>query len=271
MSEQKPERQHVSDAAYVAYTRTWHTTVAQADMETTCRLDGTVLLTIAEHDELLALRAEVERLRNERAKDGKFIEAFGYVTTLHPTMEIDIADPMGMARKIVDFVNERLRKGRDDGTTMERLESRTRHAEQQGQADGPILSGVSRLAAAMASEASAKTRRQWIEHDGTKCPVVSSQWVHVRRRHGGESDRPCQAISLGFWTYPAGSTNVHDITHYMLVESRPTAGRIRELTHYAKLAEQAFRNGVDHRLGLGLPDGEPVEPMSARSWKRGRW
>lgn len=122
------ERQHVSDAAWEALSYKFG--LQKRDVANDhYRNGGVVVITVAEHDELLAdrdtyrdalglraeefdaLRAEVERLRGERAKDQKFIKAFGYLTTLHPTMEIDMDDAIGMASKVVEYVRQRLRKG----------------------------------------------------------------------------------------------------------------------------------------------------------------
>lgn len=51
----------------------------------------------------VTLREELERMT----------QAVGLLTTLHPTMEIDVSDPIGMAHKIIEYVNELLRGVQD--------------------------------------------------------------------------------------------------------------------------------------------------------------
>lgn len=199
-------RQHVSDAAWEAWQKAGN---AHQRWRDTCELlhkaAGTVQLTVAEHDALLAndrlvlewgdkyaelsaerdaLRAEVERSGKEYKQAAKFIEAMGLVSTIHPTMQIDVLDPMGMARQIVDYV-ERLRKGRDDA-----------NANVQEAVGGP--------------------------------------------RGAGKDEAACEGA------YVVGETYSHLLQH----------------TKETTLVVVA--DPLDHRLGLGLPDGEPVEPMSAR-------
>lgn len=60
------------------------------------------------------LRA-VEREVTLREQAEQLGQAVGLLTTLHPTMEMDTADPVGMAQRVVQYVNEQLRKGREDG------------------------------------------------------------------------------------------------------------------------------------------------------------
>jgi len=50
-----------------------------------------------------ALLAEIARM----AREGEHLRhALGMLTTLHPTMEIDALDPVGMAQQIVEHVNK---------------------------------------------------------------------------------------------------------------------------------------------------------------------
>jgi len=49
--------------------------------------------------------AEIERLR----------EALGLLTTLHPAMEMDVDDPVGMAEKIERHVTERIKELEHEG------------------------------------------------------------------------------------------------------------------------------------------------------------
>lgn len=60
--DERRERQHVSDAAAPAFIEDLSAWETRADAEMVARRIGVVVLTVAEHDELLALRAEVERL-----------------------------------------------------------------------------------------------------------------------------------------------------------------------------------------------------------------
>ena len=46
----------------------------------------------------------VPDMGRNHVRGGPWVEAFGLVSTLCPTMEIDVQDPVGMARKIVDEV-----------------------------------------------------------------------------------------------------------------------------------------------------------------------
>lgn len=55
---------------------------------------------------------EIERLRGEATQ---LRQALGMLTTLHPTMEIDVNNPMQMAKEIVSYVTE------SRGTEIERL------------------------------------------------------------------------------------------------------------------------------------------------------
>ena len=70
-------------------------------------------------DEIERLRKENEELKHPRcdgdhaAEIDRLLQAIGMLTTLHPTMEIDILDPIGMAEQVVAHVTaeiERLRR-----------------------------------------------------------------------------------------------------------------------------------------------------------------
>ena len=77
------------------------------------RKDFTDLLRVAAND-ATAFQAEIERLR---AEVEPLRIALGLLTTIKPTMEIDITDPVGMAQQIAAHVAEEIE--RLDGVLLE--------------------------------------------------------------------------------------------------------------------------------------------------------
>lgn len=215
---------YVSDAAWEAFKAVGDDDEDREAVEDDCAEMGIVMLTVAEHDELLtrgaydeasvrgieaerdALRAEVERLR---------------------------AMVSEMCR--MDFERfceiERLRKGVMLNETGPAPSSAREHA--------------------VAGDASAKTREHpnlYIDPE-VRAKLTAEELELIYRRFD-EFERLRKGRDDGQMAQEMASDN-------------------RGASVAARTAIRMVADTLDHRLGLGLPDGEPVEPMSARSWKRG--
>ena len=54
------------------------------------------------------LKANCQKLADAKAEMGEWVQASGLLSTLHPTMEVDIDNPVAMAERVERFVRRQL-------------------------------------------------------------------------------------------------------------------------------------------------------------------
>ena len=144
-----------------------------------------------------ALR-EIERLCAEASQ---LRQAVGALTTLHPTMEIDVNNPVQMALEIVSYVTEsrdaevkRLRE--ENSTFSDSLAAKADRIDRLGETAARQVAEIERLRAQLAAtEAGAVSFRDTAEAEFTKLRGTLRE-IRIRLHAAGRRPEECYEMSL---------------------------------------------------------------------------